>query len=155
MPPMLNRNIIFFIKDRLPVGMRSKQDIYFVFFVLSALAFIIPTCPWFFILGQERAGASVAVVATAIFITLLCWRFLQLPLIWAQNIYQSSLLAVILYNAWHMGGLSSPVLVWLGIVPVLPLFTARSRIWVYIWMFLSFSSVWVFYVLQTQGVLPM
>jgi len=54
-----------------------------------------------------------------------------------------------------MGGLSSPVLVWLGIVPVLPLFTARSRIWVYIWMFLSFSSVWVFYVLQTQGILPM
>jgi hypothetical protein len=147
MPNMLNRNIIFFIKTRLPVGMRSTQDVYFVVFVLSALAFIIPTCPWFFILGQERAGASVAMVATVIFTTLLCWRFLQLPLIWAQNIYQTSLLAVILYNAWYMGGLSSPVLVWLGIVPVLPLFTARSRIWVYIWMFLSFSSVWVFYML--------
>jgi len=152
---MLNRNVIFFIQSRLPVGMRSKQDIYFVFFVLSALAFIIPTCPWFFILGQERAGASVVVMSTTITVTMLCWRYLKLPLIWAQNIYQSSLLAVILYNAWYMGGLSSPVLVWLGIVPVLPLFTARSRIWVYIWMFLSFSSVWVFYVLQTQGILPM
>ena len=152
---MLNRNIIFFIKNRLPVGMRSKQDIYFVFFVLSALAFIIPTCPWFFILGQERAGTSVAVMATMITVTMLCWRYLKLPLIWAQNMYQSSLLAVILYNAWYMGGLSSPVLVWLGIVPVLPLFTARSRIWVYVWMFLSFSSVWVFYILQIQGVLPM
>jgi len=39
-------------------------------------------------------------------------------------------------------------------VPVLPLFTARSRIWVYIWMLLSFSSVWVFYGLHIQGVLP-
>ena len=152
---MLNRNIIFFIKDRLPVGMRSTQDVYFVVFVLSALAFIIPTFPWFFILGQERAGASVAVVAVVITITMLFWRHLKLPLIWAQNIYQSSLLAVILYNAWYMGGLSSPVLVWLGIVPVLPLFTARSRIWVYVWMVLSFSSVLGFYLIQTQGILPM
>ncbi|NBS09595.1 MAG: response regulator [Betaproteobacteria bacterium] len=152
---MLSRNIIFFIKDRLPVGMRTTQDIYFVVFVISALAFIIPTCPWFFALGQERAGISVAVVAVLVFLTLLAWRFFKLPLMWAQNIYQSNLLAVILYNAWYMGGLSSPVLVWLGVVPVLPLFTARSRVWVYIWMILSFSSVLGFYVIQTQGILPM
>ncbi len=152
---MLSRNIIFFIKNRLPVGMRTTQDIYFVVFVISALAFIIPTCPWFFILGQERAGASVGVVALVIFSTMLAWRFLKLPLMWAQNIYQFNLLAVILYNAWYMGGLSSPVMVWLGIVPVLPLFTARSRIWVYIWMLLSFSSVVGLYFIQTHGILPM
>jgi signal transduction histidine kinase/CheY-like chemotaxis protein len=152
---MLSRNIIFFIKNRLPVGMRTTQDIYFVVFVISALAFIIPTCPWFFILGQERAGTSVGVVALVIFSTMLAWRFLKLPLMWAQNIYQFNLLAVILYNAWYMGGLSSPVMVWLGIVPVLPLFTARSRIWVYIWMLLSFSSVVGLYFIQTHGILPM
>ena len=151
---MLSRNIIFFIKDRLPVGMRTTQDIYFVVFVISALAFIIPTCPWFFALGQERAGYSVAVVAAVIALTMLLWRYFKLPLPWAQNIYQANLLAVILYNAWFMGGLTSPVMVWLGIVPVLPLFTAKSRSWVYIWMGLSFSSVLAFYLLQTRGAIP-
>ena len=152
---MFSRNFILFIKNNLPVGMRSSQDIYFVLFVISALAFIIPTCPWFFILGQERAGVSVMVVALVIFSTMLAWRFLKLPLLWAQNIYQFNLVAVILYNAWFMGGLSSPVMVWLGIVPVLPLFTARSRVWVYVWMFFSFSSVVGLYIIQVTGILPM
>jgi len=52
-----------------------------------------------------------------------------------------------------MDGLSSPTMVWLGIVPLLPWFTL-SRRWTYFWLSLAFCSVWVFMLMHHIGWLP-
>jgi signal transduction histidine kinase/CheY-like chemotaxis protein len=60
----------------------------------------------------------------------------------------------ILYNAYYTGGIMSPVMVWMGIVPILPLFTV-SRRWSYGWLVISFSAVVVIYWAQLHGMIPL
>lgn len=44
-------------------------------------------------------------------------------------------------------------MIWMGIVPILPLFTV-SRRWSYAWLFISFSIVVLIYWGQTRNLLP-
>lgn len=60
----------------------------------------------------------------------------------------------ILYNAYYSGGVASPVMVWMGVVPILPLFTV-SRRWCYIWLIASFISIICIYLAQLQGYVPL
>ena len=61
---------------------------------------------------------------------------------------------VILFNAYYSGGVASPVMVWMGIVPILPLFTA-SRLWSYTWLVISFAAVVSIYWAQLYGLVPL
>ena len=60
----------------------------------------------------------------------------------------------ILYNAYYSGGVASPVMVWMGVVPILPLFTV-SRRWSYIWLIASFISIICIYLAQRHGYAPL
>jgi signal transduction histidine kinase/CheY-like chemotaxis protein len=60
----------------------------------------------------------------------------------------------ILYNAYYSGGVASPVMVWMGVVPILPLFTV-SRRWSYIWLVTSFVSIICIYSAQLNGYVPL
>lgn len=73
---------------------------------------------------------------------------------WVHIIYQSSLMWCILYNAYYSGGVASPVMVWMGVVPILPLFTV-SRRWSYFWLIASFISIISIYSAQLHGYVPL
>lgn len=51
-----------------------------------------------------------------------------------------------------MGGVSSPAMVWLGIVPILPFFVV-SRKWGFFWIFITFFVVLSMYFAQTNGLI--
>ena len=80
-------------------------------------------------------------------------RVWGLTLTMASQLYQATLLVTVLYGSWQMNGLSSPTMVWLGIVPLLPWFTL-SRRWTYFWLSLAFCSVWAFMLMHHIGWLP-
>jgi signal transduction histidine kinase/CheY-like chemotaxis protein len=71
----------------------------------------------------------------------------------AQIFYQTTLMWGILFNAYYSGGVASPVMSWMGIVPILPLFTV-SRRWSYMWLFISFATVVSIYWAQLHGFVP-
>jgi signal transduction histidine kinase/CheY-like chemotaxis protein len=103
-------------------------------------------------MGQSIAEWSSAVCAIWISIFLALWRF-GVPIAYTQIGYQATLMWGILYNAYYSGGINSPVMIWMGIVPILPLFTV-SRRWSYAWLVISFSSVLCIYWAQITGWIP-
>ena len=102
-------------------------------------------------MGQSLASTSSVICGIVISFFLILWRF-KLPLSLAQIGFQTTLMWGIIYNAYFSGGVSSPVMIWMGIVPILPLFTV-SRRWSYAWLFISFSLVIFIYWGQTRGLL--
>jgi len=84
--------------------------------------------------------------------SMLTWRYGG-GLRWGVVIYQTTLMGVVLFNAAITGGVASPVLAWLAIIPLLPLFTA-SRAWAQASMLASLIGVGGLYVLQLYGMLP-
>lgn len=99
-------------------------------------------------MGQHLASSSSIICGVVISLFLILWR-LSLPLALAQIGFQTTLLWGIIYNAFYSGGVSSPVMIWMGIVPILPLFTV-SRRWSYAWLVISFSLVMFIYWGQTH-----
>ena len=102
------------------------------------------------------SGAPLGLTALCALIIsglLALWRAgVSIP--WLQSFFQATLLSIILYNAYYTGGVASPVMVWIGIVPILPLFTV-SRRWSYVWLVISFVFVVTVYVAQIQGLIPL
>jgi signal transduction histidine kinase/CheY-like chemotaxis protein len=150
---MINRSLLLIIKRRLPRNRRNSFDIYYVFFSVSSLIFLVPMAPLLYALGLGDVALSVFWACLFVFIALVLW-FKGMPRLWALSIYQTSIMGIILFNAWHLGGVTSPVMVWLGIVPVLPLFTFKSRNGVYFWLSVSMLSVLLTFVLQLMGFFP-
>ncbi len=150
---MINRSLLICIKRRLPLNRRNSFDIYYVFFSVSSLLFLVPMAPLLYVLGLGDVAVSVFWACLFVCIALVLW-FKGMPRLWALSIYQTSIMGVILFNAWHLGGVTSPVMVWLGIVPVLPLFTYKSRNGVYFWLSVSMLSVLLTFVLQLLGFFP-
>ena len=151
---MINRRLLINIKRRLPRTRRNTFDIYYVFFSVSSLMFLVPMAPLLYFLDLPDVALSVLVASLLVFVGLSLW-FRGLPRIWALTIYQTSIMGVILYNAWNLGGVTSPVMVWLGIVPILPLFTSKSRNGVYFWLSMSLLSVLATLAMQLTGIIPM
>jgi signal transduction histidine kinase/ActR/RegA family two-component response regulator len=73
---------------------------------------------------------------------------------WVQTLYQATLMWGTIFNAYYSGGVASPVMVWMGIVPILPLFTV-SRKWSYAWLIVSFVAVITIYSAQLRGWIPL
>ena len=147
----VNRRIHILIKRRLPSHLRATPNIFFFSFSVSALMGIVPISIWFFWMGNH-AGAFSTLLATGLIATaMILWR-MGVRMTWCVCIYQLTLLGVILFNAYLTGGVTSPALVWLAIVPLMPLFTT-SRKWATAWMGISFLSVLMLYYLQSRGYL--
>jgi len=141
------------IRSKLPVHLRSVEDYYFLSFSVSAVLWLILLSPLLIYAGQWRPGWSSGLCALLISACLGLWRAgIPIPLV--QIGYQATLMWGILFNAYHSGGVASPVMIWMGIVPILPLFTV-SRRWSYAWLMISFVSVVVIYWAQRHGMVPL
>ncbi len=141
------------IRNKLPHNLRSVEDYYFLSFSVSAVLCLVLLSPLLIYVGQWRPGWSSGLCALLISACLALWRAgIPIPLV--QIGYQATLMWGILFNAYHSGGIASPVMIWMGIVPILPLFTV-SRRWSYVWLIISFISVVVIYWAQLHGLIPL
>ena len=145
----VNRRIHVLIKRRLPSHLRATQNIFFFMFSASALLGIIPISIWFFWVNNTIGAWSTLLATGLIAASMALWRS-GIPMVWCVCLYQLTLLGVVLFNACITGGVTSPALVWLAIVPLMPLFTA-SRKSAMAWMGISFLSVLTLYYLQSRG----
>lgn len=133
----------------MPVGKRSERDIFFLSFTLSAIVFLVPislTLQWAQLqLSAYTAYTGLVLISASIWL----WKTTN-HLKTALVIYEFTLLALILVNAYLLGGVTSPVMVWLGIVPLLPLFIASLK-WTYAFFGLAFMAVLLFYGLSLNA----
>lgn len=147
-----HRGVFVSIRRKVPPKLRSIEDYYFFSFAASAIFFLSLLTPFLALSGLYRLAASAGLCTVLISICLAMWRMgVSIP--WVQMIYQTTLMGAILYNAYYSGGVASPVMVWMGIVPILPLFTV-SRRWSYVWLIISFSLVIAIYLAQRAGLVP-
>ena len=150
---MFTRPFLVSIKRLMPKKRRSAHDVYYVFFALSALSSLLPLSWLLFAIDKNVTAYSALVGAAGVVLSLLLW-FYKLPRIWAQAVYQSTLMWLILFNAAQQGGVTSPSMVWLSIVPLLPMFSFDSRRVVSFWLGVSFVSVLGMLALQFLDVIP-
>ena len=148
----VNRRIHIFIKRRLPPHLRRTRNIFFVSFSVSALVGLLSIAAWMHWMGNTRSANSALAASAMVFTSMCVWRAGG-GVMWGGLLYQITLMSVVLYNAAITGGVTSPVLTWLAIIPLLPLFTA-SRVWALASMAASLISVMVLYVAQSHGMLP-
>lgn len=146
------RGLYSSIRSKLPTHLRSVEDYYFLSFSVSAIFCLTLLSPLLAYSGQSRPAWSSAICGVLISCCLAMWR-LGVSIPWAQILYQATLMWGILYNSYYSGGVASPVMVWMGIVPILPLFTV-SRKWSYAWLIISFLAVIVIYWAQLHGLVP-
>jgi signal transduction histidine kinase/ActR/RegA family two-component response regulator len=149
----LKRGLYSGIRHKLPANLRSVEDYYFLSFSASAVFCLTFLSPLLAYTEQYRPAWSSALCAVLISLCIGLWR-LGVAIPWVQIIYQVTLMWGILYNAYYSGGVASPVMVWMGIVPILPLFTV-SRRWSYVWLFVSFLAVISIYWAQLHGYVPL
>ena len=145
----MNHYLLSQLKRRMPNGKRNFRDIFFLSFTLSAIIFLIPigiALQWAH-LNTSAYSAYVGVIL--IVISIFVWKYTTHINI-ALLIYEFTLLALVLINAYFNGGVSSPVMVWLGIVPLLPLFIASIK-WAYAFLSLAFTAVLFFYVFTVNS----
>ena len=152
---MNNPNYRFYlwVLRKLPPSLRSSQNFYFLLNSLGAVVFLIPIGPLMFWLQNPYAGWSCSLSAVLLSANILMWRK-GLSLVWVHAIYQTTLMFLIYYNAAMTYGVSSSMLVFMGVVPMLPVFTV-GRNWAIFWVLLSFVLLALLMYAQLQGYLPM
>lgn len=150
---MFNRHVFLTVKRRLPVRRRSPYNIYLVFFSLSGVVFLLALAPVFYLLGQPLLGKSALALAGAMTVNLGLWR-LGMSGFWGQTIFEGLMIIALVFCAWWTGGVASPILVFMSLVPLLPVYTTRNRTWVLFWLFIAFVSVAGLLLLQLNGIAP-
>ena len=148
----LNRRLHIFIKKHLPPHLRHTRDVFFVSFTICAMVGLLSMAIWLYWLDNTRSANSALLASGLVGASIALWRHLG-GVTWAALLYQTTLMGVVLYNAAITGGVTSPVLTWLAIIPLLPLFT-MSRSWALAAMFASLAGVIGLYFAQTNGMLP-
>ena len=149
----LIRSHFRYIRHSLPKNLRSIEDFYFLSFAVSSVVCLAFLSPLLAYTEQFRPAWTSALCGVFILFCIGLWR-IGIAIKWVQFIYQSILMWCILYNAYYSGGVASPVMVWMGVVPILPLFTV-SRRWSYIWLIASFISIICIYLAQLFGYVPL
>lgn len=128
------------------------RDVFFASFTVSAIIGLVSIAAWLYWMGNTLSANSAMVASMLVVISMAVWRYgggIKLSVV----LYQISLMGVVLYNAAITGGVTSPVLTWLAIIPLLPLFTA-SRLWAQASMLASLLGVVGLYLAQTRNLLP-
>ena len=147
-----NRRIHIFIKRRLPSHLRRTRNIFFVSFTVCALVGLLTIAGWLHWMESPRSANSALIASGMVALSMCVWRYGG-GVTWGGLLYQITLMGVVLYNAAITGGVTSPALTWLAIIPLLPLFTA-SRAWALVSMCASLLSVMLLYFAQAHGMLP-
>lgn len=150
-PPVL-RWVHTRLRRLLPSGLRSDRQYFFFTFFFFGTFFLLPLSLWLHHLGRVEAGLSSLLCAVALIVIGGLW-FKGLSLVWAHMAYQTVLMTTVLYNVVIDGGVSSSMMAWLSIVPLLPLFTL-SRRWAVFWLTFAFVSVLGICLAQIHGWLP-
>lgn len=125
---------------------------FFASFTVSAIIGLVSIAAWLYWMGNTRSANSAVVASALVAASMAVWRYggsIKLGVV----LYQITLMGVVLYNASITGGVTSPVLTWLAIIPLLPLFTA-SRVWAQASMLASLLGVFGLYLAQTRNLLP-
>ena len=144
-----NRKASILIRKLLPLGMRSKVNVFFTSFGICSLLGLGAISAWFNAMGNDLGAMSTVITFGVVAVSMVLWR-MGVSQVWVGSLYQSGLLGAILFNASLTGGVTSPALGWLAIVPLLPLFT-QPRVWANVWMWFSLVSVLLMYFAQTNG----
>ena len=152
MPSNLKLRFFTLVRRQLPSNLRSSSNFYFLTFTISALFWLLLLVPFFAYGGLEKQAWSSAICSLIIATSLILWR-LGVKINVVQSIFQGAMIWCISYNAYYTGGITSPVMAWMGIVPILPLFTS-SRQWSYGWLAITFVSVIAIYLFQVYGFIP-
>jgi signal transduction histidine kinase/CheY-like chemotaxis protein len=147
------RHTHILIKRQLAPHMRQSTNVYFVWFAVLAVMGLIGLAPWLYWLGHTLSANSCAIAIICVLISMGVWRYGG-GVKWGGLIYQITLMGLVLFNAAITGGVTSPVLTWLAIIPLLPLFMG-SRIGSLLAMVTSMLSVLGLYQLQRHGWLPL
>lgn len=148
----LKRRIYVGIRRKLPLNLRTLEDFYYLAFSVSAIFWLAILAVILGYNAHMRETWTCLICGALLGIYLgLWWR--GAPRTWVQFGYQATLTSALIYNAYFTGGITSPVLVWMGSVQILPLFTLSKR-WSYLWLSVSFASVLLIYWLQIQGWIP-
>ncbi|WP_158235890.1 ATP-binding protein [Limnohabitans sp. B9-3] len=148
----VHRHIHIFIKRQLAYHLRQSRNVYFVWFLMSSMVSLLGLMPWLYWLGNIASASSCAAAVACMLVAMLVWRHGG-GLKWGCLIYQVTLMALVLFNAAITGGVASPVLTWLTIIPLLPLFMG-FRVGSLLAMVASMVSVIALYILQSRGWLP-
>ena len=152
---MNNPNYRFYlwVLRKLPTSLRSSQNFYFLLNSLGAVVFLIPIGPLMLWLQNPYAGWSCALSAVLLSANILMWRK-GLSLVWVHAIYQTTLMVLIFFNAAFTYGVGSSMLVFMGVVPILPVFSV-GRLWAVFWVLVSFVFLAILFTLQVMGYIPM
>ncbi len=141
-------NPYHWLRFSLPSRMRKPADFFYVSFSLSSAFLLLPLAMWLTYIGLDKAATAV-LYATGFILLAMIGRFAGLTPLVAYSVHQACLLGLIFYTAADLGGVTSPVLAWLSIVPFLPFFTMSRRA-SYAWMLATSVLVWVLYQLQVS-----
>ncbi len=147
-----HRHIHIFIKRQLAPHLRQSANVYFVWFSVSAMAGLLGLTPWLYWLGNIVSAVSCTLAIACVSVAMLVWRYGG-GLKWGSLIYQVTLMLLVLFNAAITGGVASPVLTWLAIIPLLPLFMG-FRMGSLLAMVAAMASVIGLYIVQSRGWLP-
>ena len=148
-----NYRFYLWVLRKLPTSLRSSQNFYFLLNSLGAVVFLIPIGPLMFWLQNPYAGWSCSLSAALLSANILMWRK-GLSLVWVHAIYQTTLMVLIFYNAAFTYGVGSSMLVFMGVVPILPVFSV-GRLWAVFWVLVSFVLLAILFTLQVMGYIPM
>lgn len=149
MPSNFDRYLFTKIRRNLPPHLRNLKNFYFLTFSITSLMGLLLVIPVLVFTQQMLLTGIFLFCAALLNLTLALWR-LGVSLTWVQFLFQSTVMGGICFSTYHTGGVSSPVMMWMGIVPILPLFTV-SRRWSYAWLFFSFACVFFLYWPQLHG----
>lgn len=136
-------------RRKMPVNRRTTGDLYFLAFTLSGAFFLVPLAVLLMVLGFDTIGYLAMGTIAGIALSMLVW-WVGKRLLPAMLLFQMSLLSTILANASLTGGVTSPALIWLGIVPLLMLFVV-SRAWCNAFLMLCLGAVLLLFTVQSQG----
>lgn len=145
----IKRSLFVGIRRKLPPKLRTTEDFYYLAFSTSAIFWLLILAALLGSTGQTRETWTCIICAGLLSTYLYLWWH-GASRIWVQFSYQATLTGALIYNAYFTGGITSPVLVWMGSVQILPLFTLSKR-WSYAWLLVSLTSVILIYWAQLHG----
>jgi len=151
---MSNKNHFFYIwiLKKLPRKLRDTRNFYFFINSIFASLFLLPTGIALSYLGNTNAGWSCIFAAMVLSTNILIWRAGG-GLALTHSIFEVTLLLIIIFNSAITTGVTSTYIVFLALVPILPVF-CMSRNWAVGWVFLSITLLLGLYSLQIVGLLP-
>ena len=147
----IKRSLFVWVRRKLPPKLRTTEDFYYLAFSTSAIFWLLVLSALLGSTGLPRETWTCLICAGLLSAYLYLWWH-GASRIWVQFGYQATLTGALIYNAYFTGGITSPVLVWMGSVQILPLFTLSKR-WSYTWLLVSLASVILIYWAQLNGLI--